>query len=133
MRLLIDECLPRKLKGLLGGHDCRTVQEMGWSGRKNGELLSLAEGNFDVMVTADQGMEYEPRLADRKIAVPCSLLAPIRLRIWRRWFRPPLPLSTTSFLGVRFGSRSSRLPRRALSLLRRELPMAPGRRWARVT
>jgi len=69
MRLLIDECLPRKLKGLLGGHDCRTVQEMGWSGRKNGELLSLAEGNFDVMVTADQGMEYEPRLADRKIAV----------------------------------------------------------------
>jgi len=57
------------MKRLLGVHDCRTVQEMGWSSRKNGELLSLAEGNFDVLVTADQGIEYEQRLADRRIAI----------------------------------------------------------------
>jgi hypothetical protein len=44
MRLLIDECLPRALKRLLRGHTCRTVQEMAWSGIKNGALLSLAEG-----------------------------------------------------------------------------------------
>jgi hypothetical protein len=43
MRLLIDECLPRALKRLLRGHTCRTVQEMAWSGIKNGALLSLAE------------------------------------------------------------------------------------------
>jgi hypothetical protein len=42
MRLLIDECLPRALKRLLRGHTCRTVQEMAWSGIKNGALLSLA-------------------------------------------------------------------------------------------
>jgi riboflavin synthase len=41
MKVLIDECLPRALKRLLGQHDCRTVQEMGWSGEKNGALLSL--------------------------------------------------------------------------------------------
>ena len=68
MKLLIDECLPRTLKRLLGDHECRTVQEMGWSGKKNGELLSLAELEFDVLVTVDQGMEYEQNLANRKIS-----------------------------------------------------------------
>ena len=69
MKLLIDECLPRALKRLLGDHECRTVQEMGWSGKKNGVLLSLAEREFDVLVTVDQGMEYEQDLASRKMAV----------------------------------------------------------------
>jgi predicted nuclease of predicted toxin-antitoxin system len=69
MKLLIDECLPRALKRLLGDHECRKVQEMGWSAKKNGVLLSLAEREFDVLVTVDQGMEYEQDLASRKIAV----------------------------------------------------------------
>ena len=42
---------------------------MGWSGKKNGVLLSLAEREFDVLVTVDQGMEYEQDLASRKMAV----------------------------------------------------------------
>jgi predicted nuclease of predicted toxin-antitoxin system len=33
MKLLIDECLPRALKRLLAEHECRTVQEMSWSGK----------------------------------------------------------------------------------------------------
>jgi predicted nuclease of predicted toxin-antitoxin system len=53
MRLLIDECLPRALKRFFIGHECRTVQEMGWSGKKNGDLLSLAEAEFDVLATID--------------------------------------------------------------------------------
>lgn len=69
MKLLIDECLPRALKRLLGKHECRTVQEMGWSGKKNSVLLSLAEPEFDVLVTIDQGMEYEQHLANRNITV----------------------------------------------------------------
>jgi predicted nuclease of predicted toxin-antitoxin system len=52
MRLLIDECLPRALKRLLRGHTCRTVQEMAWSGIKNGALLSLAEADFDAFRVA---------------------------------------------------------------------------------
>ena len=43
MKVLIDENLPRKLAGHLKGHECRTVAECGWAGKKNGELLSLAE------------------------------------------------------------------------------------------
>ena len=69
MNLLIDECLPRTLKRHLVGHECRTVQEMGWSGKKNNVLLSLAEPEFDVLVTIDQGMEYQQNLANRKIAL----------------------------------------------------------------
>jgi len=41
MKVLIDENLPRKLADHLKGHECGTVAECGWAGRKNGELLLL--------------------------------------------------------------------------------------------
>jgi len=49
MRILLDENLPRKLVRYLVEHDCLTVVECGWSGRKNGELLLLADPLFDVL------------------------------------------------------------------------------------
>ncbi|MGH9612599.1 MAG: DUF5615 family PIN-like protein [Bryobacteraceae bacterium] len=69
MRILIDECLPRALKKHLRGHDCRTVQEMGWPGKKNGELLSLAGQEFEVLVTIDQGIEHQQPFSTRDIAL----------------------------------------------------------------
>jgi hypothetical protein len=70
MKLLLDECLPRKLKDHLPGHECHTVPEAGWAGKKNGELLSLAEkSGFDVFLTLDQGMEYEQNLKGRAITL----------------------------------------------------------------
>lgn len=69
MRVLIDECLPRALKRLLGPHESSTVQEMGWSSRKNGELLSLADEIFDAFLTIDQGLQAQQNLRGRKIAV----------------------------------------------------------------
>jgi len=70
MKLLLDECLPRKLKGYLSGHECHTVPEAGWAGKKNGDLLFIAEeSGFDVFLTLDRGMEYEQNLKGREIAV----------------------------------------------------------------
>jgi hypothetical protein len=69
MRVLVDECLPRALKRLLIEHECRTVQEMGWSGKKNGLLLSLAAPEFDVLLTMDQGIEYQQNLSKLNIAI----------------------------------------------------------------
>jgi len=69
MRVLVDECLPRALTRLLPGHACKTVQEMGWSGKSNGELLSLAQGKFDVLVTIDQALGRERNLANFDMAV----------------------------------------------------------------
>jgi len=69
MRVLIDENLPRKLAGYLQGHDCRTVTECGWAGRKNGELLSLAEPLFNVLLTLDKSVPYQQDLAAGRIAI----------------------------------------------------------------
>jgi hypothetical protein len=55
---------------MLPGHDCRTVPEEGLAGKKNGELLSLAEkSGFEVFLTLDRGLEYEQNLQGRNIAV----------------------------------------------------------------
>ena len=54
MRVLLDECLPRSLKRELVGYEARTAPEMGWASKRNGELLAVAVGQFDVFVTADR-------------------------------------------------------------------------------
>lgn len=54
MRVLLDECLPRKLGRELLGHSVSTVSERGWSGVKNGDLLALAVGQCDVFITIDR-------------------------------------------------------------------------------
>jgi predicted nuclease of predicted toxin-antitoxin system len=71
MKLLLDECVPRRFKSSLttGEHECVTVPEAGFAGRKNGELLALAEGSFDVFITLDQGFRYQQNLTRRKIAI----------------------------------------------------------------
>ena len=69
MRVLIDECMPHKFKLCLRPHACQTVPEAGWAGKTNGELISLAEGQFDVLVTLDKGLEFQQNLAGRKIAI----------------------------------------------------------------
>lgn len=48
MRVLLNECVPRKLNIEISNHEVSTVTENGWSGLKNGELLALAEVEFDV-------------------------------------------------------------------------------------
>ena len=67
MRILLDESLPRGLKGLLEGLDVVTVPEQGWQSMKNGELLRRASDAFDVFVTADQNLEHQ-----QNIAVACA-------------------------------------------------------------
>lgn len=62
IRVLLDENLPRKLKGSLKA-DALTVPERGWGGVKNGRLLRLAEAEFDVLLTMDRGIEYQQDLS----------------------------------------------------------------------
>jgi hypothetical protein len=69
VRLLLDENLPRSLTRLLGSHEVTTVAEAGWAGTKNGELLRLADGTFDVLLTADKNLRYQQNLAHRRIAI----------------------------------------------------------------
>jgi hypothetical protein len=69
-KLLLDECVPRKFKNQLTGHNCVTVPEAGLAGKKNGELLSLAaRAGFEVFITLDRGIEFEQNLTPGSIAV----------------------------------------------------------------
>ncbi|HWB28882.1 MAG TPA: DUF5615 family PIN-like protein [Vicinamibacterales bacterium] len=69
MRLLLDECVPKRLRRELPGHEVRTVQEEGWAGVKNGALLRAADGRFDALLTVDQGVEHQQNLAGFRIGV----------------------------------------------------------------
>ncbi len=79
MKMLLDECLPKKLRLELDGHEVTTVPEMGWAGRKNGELLRLAESQFDVFLTSDQNLTYQQNLSNTKISVVVLKSASTRL------------------------------------------------------
>lgn len=59
MRVLLDECMPKKLKLHIVADLVQTVPEAGWAGKQNGELLRLAEQDFDVLVTNDQNIEHQ--------------------------------------------------------------------------
>jgi hypothetical protein len=69
MRVLLDECVPRKLRRELPGHDVKTVAEMGWSGTKNNAFLRLAAAQFDVLLTVDQGIPYQQNLPGLDLAL----------------------------------------------------------------
>lgn len=68
MRILIDECLPRKLKLELLDHFIQTVPEAGWASKQNGELLRLAEREFDVLLTNDRNIEHQQNLKQFDLA-----------------------------------------------------------------
>lgn len=69
MRVLLDECLPRRLRGELPGHDVRTVPEAGWAGARNGELLRLAESACDVFLTVDASIASQQNIRDVGVVV----------------------------------------------------------------
>ena len=69
MRILFDENVPRKLRQHLIGHSVTTVQEMGWSSFKNGNLLRQANDQFDVLFTVDKNLRYQNNFTGLNIAV----------------------------------------------------------------
>lgn len=70
MKILLDECVPRRLRRELPGHDVHTVPAMGWSGEKNGELLQLMMGQgFEVLLTVDQSIRHQQNLKSAGIGV----------------------------------------------------------------
>lgn len=100
MRILLDECVPRRLCQHLAGHDVRTVQEMGWSGKKNGELLQLAVSqSFEVFLTIDQNIRHQQNIRIAAIAL-LVLVAPTN----RLADLPPLmPMAVKALASIKPG------------------------------
>jgi predicted nuclease of predicted toxin-antitoxin system len=69
MRLLLDECVPARLRSSLPSHSVCTAVTEGWSGIKNGKLLALAGERFDVFVTVDKNLPYQQNTSGLPVAV----------------------------------------------------------------
>ena len=69
MKIIIDECVSRIVKKRLPQREIKTVQEMGWAGVKNGELLELVESEFEIFITSDKNLRYQQNLQNRKTAI----------------------------------------------------------------
>ena len=69
MRILFDQGTPVPLRRFLLGHRVATAFEQGWSNLGNGDLLRMAEAEFDLFLTTDQNLRYQQNLAGRKLAI----------------------------------------------------------------
>ena len=70
MKILLDECVTKKLKNHLIEFEIFTVSEMGWSGVKNGQLMTLCiENNFDILLTIDKNLMFQQNLEKYKVTI----------------------------------------------------------------
>lgn len=86
MRVLLDGNLPRTFAALLPGHRVDTVHQRRWSDLNDRPLLDVAEAEYDAFVTADQNLQYQQNLSDRRIRV-------VVLRAWRTSLPALAPLA----------------------------------------
>jgi hypothetical protein len=105
MRILLDECVPRGLRRSLPGHDVATVPELGWSGKKNGELMQfIAAEAFDIFLTVDQNLQFQQKLESAALAVVVLSAPSNQLRTWRhlRFGCSPRCRPSTQVISFRF-------------------------------
>lgn len=97
MKLLLDESVPKRLGSFFPGEfEVLTVQQMGWTGSSNGDLLRLASAHgFDVLITMDRGIEYQQNLA--YLAVPVIVMVAHQNRL--QDLRPLVPKVVTTVSG----------------------------------
>jgi hypothetical protein len=69
LKVLLDECVDRRLAAHVVGYQVSTVVEEGWAGLKNGELLKVVEAAFDVFVTVDRNLAFQQNVSGLGIAV----------------------------------------------------------------
>ena len=69
MKLLLDECTPKRLRVDFPGHEVLTVEQAGLKGLKNGALIRLASRHFDVLITVDQNLPYQQDIAAQSLAI----------------------------------------------------------------
>ena len=88
MRILLDHNIHAGLRLLFTDDTVSTAREMGWSDLSNGNLLSAAEFEFDVFVTADKNLPFQTKLAGRQIAVLVLDVPNLKLNTLKRFLNP---------------------------------------------
>jgi len=97
VKVLLDECLPKKLKyrieELNTNFQVETTPEMGWASYSNGELLKLAEEKFDVFITSDKNLSFQQAVTSKSIQI-------ILLKAISNTYKDLLPLIKKSKLVI---------------------------------
>src|SRR5713101_5275981 len=99
MKLLLDECVTRYVKSDFVGHDVFTVDDAGFKGLKNGDLLRAASDKFDAIITVDRKLPREQKLATLKLAVLVLFSRSNRYEA----LKPLIPLALDALRTVRPG------------------------------
>ena len=67
MKIIIDECLPKRVIRFFEKGSAYTVPQIGLSGTKDTELLNeLDKRGIDVFITIDGNIEYQQQFINRK-------------------------------------------------------------------
>jgi hypothetical protein len=69
VKLLLDECVDHRLASDIAGHETSSVGRMGWSGTKNGALLTLAAAEFDAFITTDRNLSFQQNMSRFEIGL----------------------------------------------------------------
>lgn len=81
MKILLDECVDPRCKQFFGrDHEVSHVKDHGWLGKKNGELVALADQKFDVLFTKDTNMVHQTSLKGLSLAVAYTTANPKSLQ-----------------------------------------------------
>ena len=70
MKILLDECVTKRLKVYLVDYHVFTVHELGLSGIKNGKLMTFcSENDFDILLTIDKNLMYQQNLEKYPVTI----------------------------------------------------------------
>ena len=83
-RILLDECVPGRLKRELPGFLVRTVREHGWASKLDGPLLQDAAAEFDVLVTVDRNLVHQQYLSGIPLGIVVLVAYSNNIRVLRR-------------------------------------------------
>ncbi len=87
MRVLLDECVNRRIREAFSAHTVTTVDEVSWRALPDHKLVAAAQGLFDVLVTIDRGFEFEHNL--KKLTFGIVIVHVARNRV--SYYRPLYP------------------------------------------
>jgi hypothetical protein len=69
MTIILDENVPDGVRRMLRPRSVMTVHEAGYDGMKNGQLLAVLDGVFDILITADKNLRYQQNLDGRQLGI----------------------------------------------------------------
>lgn len=81
--VLLDECVPGRLRSELPGFAVRTVREIGWASKLDGSLLRDADAEFDVLVTVDRNLVHQQNLSGIRLAIIVLVAYSNNIRVLR--------------------------------------------------